>query len=281
MQRISLVKKLKVTASGPRARQCGFWKRNVNIALTAFVSRPCKSGRVPSGARPHLRRRLAVLTAAVLMTMFHTAVNAGDAPPAQLISFDIPAQPLAPAIEAYSRATSVQVLYESGWAAGRQSVPLQGSFTPETGLTILLRDTGLVAHYTRSNAITLTLPSAENPDEPPAQQFGGADMVLPSLQVQAPAEAAASLRKYTGVLQTDIQNALRKNAKTRSGSYSVGIKLWLAPSGAVERAGVFRSTGDTGRDDAVLSVLQGLPLSQAVPANTPQPIRIVIYVKSL
>jgi Secretin and TonB N terminus short domain len=196
--------------------------------------------------------------------------------------FNIPSQPLVAALQAYGADSGVQVLYESDVAAGRRSVSVEGNFSSEAALRILLSGTDLAVHYTRPDAITLTAPSAES-NMPPAHLLTNADLSLDTLRVRSSADTADEtyLHEYSGVVQSDIQSVLRKNDKTRSGHYQFGVKLWVDSSRIVRRTEFFRSTGDRDRDAAVVQALQGLVISRAAPANTPQPVHVMVVVKSL
>lgn len=201
------------------------------------------------------------------------------------IEFHIPAQPLAGALQAYSERTGVQVLYESTSAAGRRSIAVDGTFTPADALNLMLTGSDLKVRYIRPDAITLALPSAAA-DEPPASPLGAsaaADLSLGTLRVRAvdSGEDTTRLHGYSESLQSDIQKALQKNNRTRAGSYRAVLDLWIDPSRTIQRTELFRSTGDPERDEAVASVLRGLVISRPAPSNTPQPIRVVIVVKSV
>jgi len=89
------------------------------------------------------------------------------------------------------------------------------------------------------------------------------------------------LSDYIGAIQQDLQKALKTNGATRDGSYRVGVDLWVDPSRTVRRTEVFRSTGNPGRDTAVASVLQGVVIRRPAPAHTPQPVRVMIVVRSM
>ncbi|MEW6639071.1 MAG: STN domain-containing protein [Pseudomonadota bacterium] len=208
------------------------------------------------------------------------AVNA-DAP----IDFHIPAQPLASALQAYGERTGVQVLYESTSAAGRRSIAVEGAYTPGDALNLMLTGTDLKVRYIRPDAITLAPPSLAA-NEPPASPLGAtaaADLSLGTLRVRAAdaGEDTSRLHDYSESVQTDIQKALQKNSRTRVGSYRAVLDLWIDPSRIIQRTELFRSTGDPERDEAVASALRGLVISRAAPSNTPQPIRVVIVVRSL
>jgi hypothetical protein len=197
-----------------------------------------------------------------------------------LMRFHIPIQPLASALQTYSKITGVQLLYESSAANNLVSTLVEGDFTRDTALRVLLGDVDLLIRYTRANSITLVSASAD-PDMPPVAVFDKADLVLDPLRVRSTRESRdpSQLRVYSGVIQSDIQQALRKEAKTRNGSYSAGIKLWIDGPRTVKRTELFRSSGDQERDDAIGRLLDGLQVSQAPPANTPQPVMVMITVR--
>lgn len=229
-------------------------------------------------------RRLMVVAAIVAALGAMVSAMAASDDPQYLapLRFNIPSQPLASALQAYSTATGVQLLYESGVANGRYSIGVEGNMTRDAALRILLSETDLTIHYTRVNSVTLAPVSAQS-DNPPAAVFARTDLSLETLRVRRPVEGSdpSQLRAYTGVIQSDIQQALRKDNRTRSGSYSAGVKLWIDGPRTVRKAELFRSSGDQERDDTISRLLDGLLISQAPPANTPQPVMVMINVRSM
>ena len=201
---------------------------------------------------------------------------------APLLTFNIRSQPLATALQAYSQATGVQVLYESSVAVGMYSAGVEGEFTHDAALRALLQGTELTVRYTQANSVTLAPVRISNADDPPAGPLSSVDLTLDTLRVHGAAETRSSeLRTYAGIIQADIQQALKKNEKTRKGSYSVGVKLWIAAPRTVQRAELFRRSGDRDKDVAISQALEGLIVSQAPPANTPQPVIVMITVRPL
>lgn len=245
-----------------------------------------RAGRVRARAWDRSQGRIQfVLACAALVVAGICASGAEEdrrARSAEPIAFDIPAQPLAAALQAYGQRTGVQVLYESNSAVGRSSVAVEGSFTPDAALDRLLTATGLKVRYTRPDAITLALLSAAD-DRPPATPLGTVDLSLGTLRVRGSSDGddEARLHDFSETVQADIQKALQKNAKTRAGSYRAILDLWIDPLHTIQRTELFRSTGDQERDAAVAATLRGLTISRSVPANTPQPVRVAIVVKSL
>jgi hypothetical protein len=232
-------------------------------------------------------RKLPLVVYLALLVTGMLAAHAEDARvarPSDPIEFNIPAESLANALQAYGQATGIQVLYESNSAVSRMSAAVQGKFAADTALNLLLAGTGLKVRYIRPDAITLALPDADGPGAVSSvAPSASSDLSLGTLHVRGPhdGDEAARLRDYSQSVQMDIQNALRKNAKTRDGSYRAVLDLWIDPASTIERTELFRSTGDRERDVAVATTLHGVTISRPVPVNTPQPIRVVIVVRSL
>jgi hypothetical protein len=220
-----------------------------------------------------------VLLAGLLATAAAADEREGLSP--GLLTFAIASQPLVSALAAYSAASGVQLLYESSFAMERQSTSVEGEYTREAALTRLLTGTDLTIRYTRANAVTLVPTSLRDADNPPADPLAiaDADLTLDTLRVPGSIEAGDPLVEYSRAIQADIESALKRNATTRIGEYRVAVKLWVDPSRMVRRAELLRSSGDAARDVAISSSLQGLVLSRSSPANTPQPVRVVIEVK--
>lgn len=199
------------------------------------------------------------------------------------LRFEIPKQPLAAALQAYTTVSGVAVLYASGTELGRQSAALDGEYTREDALKRLLCDSGLVPRYARSDAIALVDPTVAATDDPPDSPLPGIDMALDTLRVASPSSGRdqQALSDYISVIQQDIQQALKKGSPAGDGSYRVGIDLWVDPTRTIRRTQVFHSTGDPVRDSAVASVLEGIVIRRAPPARTPQPVRVMIVVRPM
>lgn len=77
---------------------------------------------------------------------------------------------------------------------------------------------------------------------------------------------------YGGLLKNEIYDLLSSDAKTRKGPYSVTIQVWVRGDGSVERVGIARSSGDRDRDQVIETTLARVRLSQAPPAEMPNPV---------
>jgi hypothetical protein len=203
------------------------------------------------------------------------------------LAFHIPAQPLANALQEYGQKAGIQVLYESNSAVGRVSSAVDGDFTPGAALELLLSGSGLRVRYSGPEAVTLANPSGDPSaadDGPPSHPLArSADLSLGTLRVRGEAEDVdeVALREFSATVQSDIERALRRSARTRGGNYRLVLDLWVDASRIVQRTELARSTGDRERDATVQEVLQGLVISRPAPPKTPQPVRVVIAVKAL
>jgi hypothetical protein len=224
--------------------------------------------------------------AAVAALSIGVAVASGEErmQPLGPTAFHIPAQPLIDALQAYSQQSGVQVMYETASAAGYKSAAVEGDLAPEAALRLLLGETDLRIRYSRTNAVTLAPLSAPDPDAPPVLPLTSADMALETLHVSGAGESADRNRlgEYVGVVQADIQRALKRAGRNGRGDYRVGLKLWVTPSSRiVEKAELDGSTGDQDRDSTIAEAVRGMTLSQQAPPNTPRPIRFMISIHTL
>lgn len=74
----------------------------------------------------------------------------------QTVRFNIPAQPLSSAINAFIRATGWEVGFASQAVAGKHSAPVSGSMTPAQALRTMLAGTGISAQVSGPSTAALT-----------------------------------------------------------------------------------------------------------------------------
>jgi iron complex outermembrane receptor protein len=121
--------------------------------------------------RSILRRKsgrvLAVSTAVSLLALNAAAQEAVQDQPVsetpiqeaqseRTVAFDIPSQPLAQALTAFGRQSGVQVAFDPTAAAGKTSVAVSGSLTPDQALRQLLGGSGLSHQFTSARAVTVS-----------------------------------------------------------------------------------------------------------------------------
>ncbi|MDI4234817.1 STN domain-containing protein [Bradyrhizobium sp. Arg237L] len=177
------------------------------------------------------------------------------------IEFDIPAQPLDVALEAYIQATGLQILYKSALTASRNSSPVTGKFTPQRAIERLLAGTDLAASHTSEGAFTIR-PLAVEPD-----RAVGAQRVV-------------DYDAFLGLTQQRIIRSLCQNAMTRPGGYRAALQFSIGSTGLIEDPALLDTTGDDVRDRSLRGALWGLSIGQSPPANMPQPVTMIIARRS-
>jgi periplasmic protein TonB len=80
-------------------------------------------------------------------------------------------------------------------------------------------------------------------------------------------------RWYVGQVLKKVTESMRSNRKTRSANFVVNARVWLDPTGKIERAELVDSSGDAAMD-AVLrqEILMGAQLSEGPPRGMRMPI---------
>jgi hypothetical protein len=200
---------------------------------------------------PKAPRSFLALCLGALLSVGAAAAPSDGAVPAGAIAFDIPAEPLDRALDAFGAASGLQIFYENSLTTGRHSTAVKGVFEPSAALRLLLWGTGLTGRVIAANTISVARP-------------------------RDPAEGRVerAYLSYYGVLQAGVTRALCGSAETRPGTYHIALQYWLDPAGRIERLKLIGSSGSTGRDAAVLRLLQGLALPP--PGDMPQPVTMAI-----
>ena len=169
------------------------------------------------------------------------------------IDFDIAAQPLVSALDAYSAATGLQVVYDATLAEGRRAQAVRGSMAADVALQLLLEDTGLVAVYAATNAFTI---------------------------VPAPApRQAASMRgfmPYLAAVQGRVEEAFCRSSLTAPGGYRIKFRCWIGHGGEVLQPQLLGSTDDRARDQAIAALLRSVVIGRPPPPDMPQPVMMAV-----
>ncbi len=180
------------------------------------------------------------------------------------IDFDIPAQPLARALNAYGSATHIQLFVDATLTSGRRSAVLHGVFTPEAGLLGLIAGTGLVAFPIGDEGFTL-VPLQDGKSK------GRGGQVQPNMP-----PLALRFAEYSAQLQRDLTITLCQHEDTRPGSYRTLLRLWIDSSGSIAQAELLTSTGDHARDTKLLSALRNSTVGGSPPPDLRQPITLLL-----
>jgi TonB family protein len=183
----------------------------------------------------------------------------GRVEPSGLITFDLPAQPLASALETYGAVSGRQVVYEGALAQGRLSTEVKGAFTPEVALRMLLAGTGLSPRYMAADGFVLV------PD-PKSRRQGPLVNTAPQ----------AIVTQYYGRIQAGLRQTFCAGRRARAGGYRVAMGLWIDSSGAVTRSALLDSTGDADLDVALDQAVRDANVGEPPPAGFAQPVVMVI-----
>jgi hypothetical protein len=180
--------------------------------------------------------------------------------PAGLVTFDIPAQPLASALEAYGAATGIEVFYDAALAAGHWSSGVKGSLLPLRGLEVLLHGTGYVQHVTGTGTISIV---------PTPQET--------AQQVVASKREFDRYDPYFTILQARLSRTLCHDDHADTGSGEIIFKFWLTATGVITRASIVASGGDPERDQTITNRVEGLDVGKPPPAGLPEPVTMAVF----
>jgi hypothetical protein len=205
--------------------------------------------------------RLAAGIALVGATAVQVAAErrGGAVDPTKPIVFNLPAQPLASALESYSVASGWQVIYNASLAVGRRSTEVKGDFTPDAALRTLLAGTGLMPRFKAADGVMLV------PDP---------------MATLAPDEIAddvdPAFKSYYGLIQTGLKRAFCASPQIRAGSYRISLGFWLGSSGTVTRMALLGTSGRIDIDESFDRAIRSLSVGAAPPAGFAQPVVLLV-----
>ena len=174
------------------------------------------------------------------------------------IGFEIAAQSLASALDAYAAVTGLQVLYDGDLAAGRRSTAVSGVLMPDVALRVLLEGTGLAVFYTE-NAFAI-VPAPSN------RQDKG----------HRPGAVQSDNLPFLALVQGTIERAFCRQAETVPGQYRAALQFRIGTSGEVLYPQLLSSTGDLRRDRMITDLLRHLRIEQPPPPGMAQPLTMVV-----
>ncbi len=102
---------------------------------------------------------LALLTNAAVPGSAHAQAIPSQQGASQAIAFNIPAQDLGGALNAFADRAGLRLLFPSNLVAGRRSAGLAGTLTRNQALTRLLAGSGLTYRFTSANTVTIADPA--------------------------------------------------------------------------------------------------------------------------
>lgn len=111
---------------------------------------------MPLPSRPHHRLTLLSLAPAIVLAAYAAGVHAQTV----VRDFDLPGQPLGPALAELARQAGLQLMVEEQTLAGRQAPAVSGRLTPQQALNQLLAGSGLDASIEGGFAVVRRVPAA-------------------------------------------------------------------------------------------------------------------------
>jgi hypothetical protein len=174
------------------------------------------------------------------------------------LRFDIHAQLLTDALDRLAAITRWSAFYRTDAIAGVQAVAVQGWYTPDAALRMLVDRSGQVVQYTAADAFVLEplggLPTGATPAESPRDTV------------------------QEGLLQAGMREVFCRDARIAPGGYRVAVSFQLDGVGRVVQPVLLDSTGDRDRDAAIMDGLRQVSTGRA-PASA-QPFVMLIVPKA-
>ncbi len=177
------------------------------------------------------------------------------APVTGSMQFDIPAQPLQAALDAFSEQTAYSGLYSASSIQGLMSTPVVGRYTADAALRLLLEGSGLAATYTAADAFVL---------EP---------------QVKISASKPDNIA-YSALLQSGVRDAFCSDPIIAALDYRIALRFYVDARGRVMQPLLLDSSGNKSRDHAILQALKKVDLGRG-PADTSLPFYMLILPQQL
>lgn len=184
---------------------------------------------------------------------------APDAIEAPSFEFDLPAQPLALALDRFADLTGRAALFSSTLVAGRTSSAVRGHLAPLAALQALLQGTGLEAEEVSAGRVAALVLKPAGPSSP------------------APVAASrAGQENYDSLIQARVWEALCAAPLTAQGGYRSLLRFRIDAAGRVQRAQLLGGSGDARRDLLLVEALERVRIGRAPPPQMPQPVIMLI-----
>ncbi|MDZ7855905.1 TonB-dependent siderophore receptor [Sphaerotilus sp.] len=206
----------------------------MNLTPAALQHRPClkPTAQQHGPARARLRCTAAAALAALGTALVGLAPPSASAQtpsavPSAAATFNIPAQPLAPALAEFARQSALQLVYAPEVTQGKQSRTVTGARDTATALQELLRGTGLRARQ---------LGSTWAIDAAPAGAAAEAETTLPVVRVKADAVRETA----TGPVQGYVAKRSATGTKTDTPLIETPQSISVVTADRIEAIGATR-----------------------------------------
>ncbi|MEF3064258.1 hypothetical protein [Pandoraea apista] len=178
--------------------------------------------------------------------------------------FDIPAQPLAAAIDRFAAISRQPVVFLDELVDGRLSAAIHRQYDALSALRIMLVGTGLAVD-----------------DVSGRQSSPGGVRAFVLSRVAGTTDDAAPLASapsplFDGLVQSGVWSALCNNPSTEPGGYRALLQFQVDGGGRIRYVRLLGSTGDRYRDAAIVATLTAIDVGQAPPPGLAQPLTLMI-----
>lgn len=228
-------------------------------------------------------QRLCPLALAITLAIAPPGVQAQPGASAPLQAYDIPAGPLAPALNRFAQQAGVSLALDASHIAGLRTPGLQGHHSVDSGFAQLLRGSGLALQ--RADAGYFLAPAAPAAAVAPSAPTSAARPPVPAPVAAPPSSAAppaAAAPAPTQALETVVVSASRSNIEADKSPQTVRIiereeiaqqmalstnssdvLANLIPSDTPSR-GKMNGSGETLRGRTPLILIDGVPQSNPI-----------------
>jgi hypothetical protein len=225
----------------------------------AFVTNPSLADATISPVHTHaarLNRHRAALWMLCGLVLPTLAAAGGAAP---LADYDLPAQPLAAALDGFAEVSGRSALFSSALVEGRVSSPVRGRSTPKAALQLLLEGTDLEVEEVSAGQVSALVLKSARP------QALAADEV-----------AHGSQENYDSLVQSRVWQALCADPRTARSDYRSLLRFRVDAAGRIERVQLLGTSGDARRDAAITGILREVRVGWPPPPGMRQPVAMLI-----
>ncbi|TCM16483.1 TonB-dependent receptor-like protein [Novosphingobium sp. PhB165] len=205
-----------------------------------------------------------LLGAAVLTT---ATTGTATARGVQMVSINIPVQPLAASLTQIGRATSAEIIFTASDVRSRQGQALRGSYSTEQALSLVLQGTGLIARRTPQGAYLVQAGATEqaepvgNAPAEPVTEKGVSEIIVTArkrderavdVPVAISALSGADLERYATNSLTAISERIPQLVIGESTNQT---------GGSINLRGIGAGLANPSTEQAVTLNIDGIPIS--------------------
>lgn len=185
------------------------------------------------------------------------AATPACARPAGEASYHLPAQPLAASLRAVGTAAGVSVVAPAAVLEGRTAPALEGDYTPEAAIAVLLKGSGLYARRVADGFVV-----AQQPGSAPGADDSGTDRILVTgSRIRGAPVASPVIRldqqQMRNAGQTSMLDVVRSLPQAFGGGANYGVGLNVGSANGIDMGGAVTINLRGLGTDATLTLVDG------------------------